>query len=580
MADPILRASWLDPLGVRLEFDFDGSGDAQVWWRDSTPQNQEYRKLGTANQRTLDVSPLNWSTFYWFRYRTALRDVYSDWSNVLKVFCACNQVFVEGAPPDIPTTPEITNVSYWQQSADPSGDGIAFCFRNLSHYLHYLVERTKYFDALDPETELEGWLYRFASDYETPYRLESGWGENAGTFMPVAVRNVGGNIATLDGVWWAGQVNNFGYYYFRFWDGVELFQTQLGPPPFFEYYRADYFREFNPCYRSLPYSMEFDGENKIVVCMMMLDWYGNILDYGDDYIGIVVQESYDRGRTWGPEIVAARLDESSYTIGTCAMAPAGDGSYFIVATGWVDGIQQGYWGPAIYAKVAYPVYKYVSGQGSTLVRTIVSNLQDDYSWDGDSYYLYQGVYYKWYDRDSFDTQARSCVIASEGNKLAIAYNDEIDQLTGDPTYHAHVKVKVDVSNNNGASWLTHTVGIPGEDYYWNLQWLSLLPTITISNGSLIMYLCVGTTGPDEYRIIKSDTDGASWRTVFDFPGVTIEIPWVFQLRADGDHVTLTGCKASIPDDTLALWESTDGGETWVAESIVLDNPTLLLTATG
>lgn len=123
-------------------------------------------------------------------------------------------------------------------------------------------------------------------------------------------------------------------------------------------------------------------------------------------------------------------------------------------------------------------------------------------------------------------------------------------------------------------------GIPGEDYYWNLQWLSLLPTITISNGSLIMYLCVGTTGLDGYRIIKSDTDGVNWRTVFDFPGVTIDIPWVFQLRSDGDHVTLTGCKASIPDDTLALWESTDGGETWVAESIVLDNPTLLLTATG
>lgn len=571
MADPILRASWLSPLSVRLDIEYGSSGDIEIWMKDSTPQGEAYRKIGSTSSRTFDFSPLNWSTTYWVKVRAISGSTYTGFSNEIELFCACGQVYVGGAPPSPPTA---TNLSYWQQSADPSGEDIAFSFKDFDHVYQLLAERTTYKDPLAPGVDVAGWLFRYEDGYATPAQNQVAY-ENEGTFFPAAVRNEGGVIAIYDGVMFDS--NYFGGYWFRIWDGKSLYTRILGPDPWEDYYDDENFLELTGNYRSLPYSMEFDGKSRIVTLMAFYDWYQKVNPNVDAFFTVAIRESNDRGRTWKDiEIIAEPVD-SEEELCMATMAPDGNGNFIVTTMEWDNQKGQFPYAPYIYAKPHYKIYRYSSpGLGASLIRTIKTILQDEYIWDGFSYIMVGGVQVPYYTKTTFDTRCRSCVVASEGNKIAIAYVYDFTTTGTPPNYTGEAEVRVDVSLDGGNSWFTNKVYVPGETIHWNNEWLTLLPTITISNGSLIMYLCVGSATLDGYRIIKSDTNGSNWKTVFSFPGVTHEIPWVFQLRSDGARVTLTGCKAAVPDNTLALWESDDSGESWNPVSVAFDIPTQVL----
>lgn len=645
MAEPVLRAERVSPIVLRLTWDYDAAGDFQVYGKTSTPQGQDFVLWANTTNKYYEFT-LNWSTTYYFKVRAASGTTITDFSNEIIIYCSCGTVYVDNAPPEIP---EVTSASYFQQSADPSGDDIAFTFKDLEHFYQCLAERTSYFDPLDPSTELNGWILRYRDGYAesdapgglTPTPNPGVW-DNLGTFFPTAVRNEGGVIATLDGVWWGSDY--FGFYWFRLWDGDSLYTRHLGTDWWYDYYNEDYYTEWTPAFRGLPYSMEFDGAGKIVASLLFLDWYQRIDPSG---WGMVLQvwESNDRGRSWVSTTIAV-LNDNIEELVQCSMAKAGDGSYWITAM-YFDLGPVTWYNPD--TSPVYCVFKYESsGIEYSKVVENVTNTEEYFEVDiarlpttedpepfvgqrvrfitgenageerGIIGYEYEGsetlIYYitvdspftaipagndefniigddvrgathmmdiptnmrntygppPHYTQTGWDTQARSCVIATEGDKIAIAYVYDIEMLTTPPAaYAGRATIKVMVSNDNGASWATNDVYIDGEDIHWDLEWTALLPTITISSGNLIMYLCEGAETLDGYRIIKSTDDGETWATVFSFPGIDPFVyPHVFQLRSDGDHVTLTGCKAAeTTGGSLALWESTDGGDTWAGVEV-------------
>lgn len=666
MADPVLRASWSSPTSVTLDIEYSSSGDIEIWSKNSTPQSQDYIKIGITTGRSYTVTDLNWSTTYFFKVRGVAGTSFTGFSNEITLFCACGQVYVENSPPVGSPPQPILVTEYWQQAADPYGDDIAFTFRDFpDHYFLYMMERTSYFDVLNPTTELNDWLFRFKSDYiesEAPGGLtptpSPGYWDNTGTFFPPAVRNENGLIAIMDGVWWGSDY--FGYYWFRLWDGENLYSRHLGTDWWYDYYNEDYYTEWTPAFRSLPYSMEFDGAGKIVAVLLFLDWYGRI---DPVFFGMVLQvlESNDRGRSWSSVTIEFPRDNIE-ELQQATIARAGDGSYWISSVSFDKGSV-----PSWFLQDSSPIYKIFKYQSSGIeyaqvmddgdnteeyfrvniarmittddpepfvgqtIRFITGALAgeereitgyeykstgydgynlyfitvgtpfDEIPADGDEFNIIgaeargatlvrtiaTNLYNEWgpppnYTQTGWDINCRSCVIATEGNKIAIAYNYDMNMLLGSPNYTGIVSVKVDVSEDNGETWITNDVYIPGENIHWNLQWTSLLPTITISNGNLIMYLVEGTTVPNGYRIIKSTDNGATWQTKYDFSGVDPLIyHWVYQLRSDGDHITLTGCKAAqSTDGDLALWESLDGGETWVGEDVIPVVPTTVLAAGG
>ncbi len=530
MAEPVLSASLLTPISIRLTWTYTGSADFEVFWKSDHPAGQEYVLLGRTSGNTYDVGSLSWTTTYYFKVRAVSGATYGDFSNEVNLFVCCGQAVATGNPPVVPPGEEVppttvTKVDFWQQAADPGDGEVAFVAKDIPHQNIYL------------------WVYEGGEWY---YRAQAAY---EGTFMPVAVRKAGDRIAVYD-------INDYfgwaGWYWFSFFNGT-TWRSSAMPHSMGDFSVS---REWSE--KSLPYSMEFNDNGRIVVARCYIDWDDDTWDplYYPAYTTLAI--SNDFGLTWGSEIVI------STTFGQYQYKPevaiAEDGAFNIwIANVVFDHLYHPAWTNPEDVFALYKIYKY-NGTSATLIRTITTLLKN--TWGPGPYYTQTG----------WATLVRNCKIYAEGSKIAVCYVYDFT-MTGTPpgSYYGNAIVKVDVSDDYGATWETHEVTIPSAGSIgWDPSWDDLIPSICISDGDLLVYLLKGTTAANQVPVILKSTDnGATWTLAYNFPIYSMAYPWVMQLRSDGDHVTATSCGSALSaGGALALWESLDGGDSWTAREIV------------
>jgi chitodextrinase len=531
MAKPTVTITLLTPISIRLSWA--GSGDFEVWWKSDHPAGQEYSKLALVTGTSYDVGSLSWTTTYYFK----VRNVGDEFSDEISVFICCGQAVVggPGIPPGGGGPPVVTKVDFWQQAADPDGGEVAFVAKDTPHENIYLWVYSG-----------GAWSFKGLSTYE-------------GAFFPVAARKVGGNVAIFDMDELSLYANA---YIFRYWNGTSMVEnafTDMGGDGFTQTWEGSL--------NSLPYSMVFNEDGRIVIGISYIDWD----DWQNQYPEkIKIRVSHDRGATWGPMIdISSRV--SSSRANQISMAETDDGAVWILCGNWTDVDPPYYGNQPNYVK--YDLYKYVEGSGVSLIRSIVTTLAS--AWGPAPFYTKTG----------WGASCSNANIYAEGSKIVICYvNDFVHTIpVGTPDYCGLAQVYVDVSNDSGATWETHEVVLPGaETILWNPEWASLIPTVCISSGNILVYLLKGTgrATSAEPLILKSTDDGATWSTVYTFLAYDADYPWVFQLRADGDHVTGTGCGAATEvDGNLAFWESLDAGATWTARELIPEiEPQILVPA--
>jgi hypothetical protein len=314
--------------------------------------------------------------------------------------------------------------------------------------------------------------------------------------------------------------------------------------------------------KNLPYSMEFNSSGRIVVASAFVDWDDSDNGWPTKWS---IRESLDYGVTWGPVYTMfMTYQTNSYDTaltGIC-ITESSDGAIWVAFSRFDPDIQPRWSNPStVYAR--YDIYKYIQGSDPVFVRSISTGLYS--TWDGS------------HNENGYGLDVRNCNIYAEGTKIVVAYvHSFIHSIpVGTPDRDGLARVYIDVSNDSGATWATQEVILPGgESILWSPNWLTLMPSVCISDGNILIYLLKGTGRESslEPRIVRSTDDGATWSTVYTFPSYSMNYPWVFQLRSDGEHVTGTGCGAAIlADSNLALWESLDAGATWAANEMV---PTL------
>jgi hypothetical protein len=447
----------------------------------------------------------------------------------VEVFICCGQAVVTGNPPVVPPGEEVppttvTKVDYWQQAADPDSGEIAFVAKDIPHQNIYL------------------WVYE---DEEWHYRAQAAY---EGTFMPVAVRKMGDKIAVYD-------INDYfgwaGWYWFSFFDGTNWRSAAMA------HSMGEYFVSREWSEKSLPYSMEFNDNGRIVVARCYIDWNDHDWDpfYYPMYTTLAISNDY--GMSWSDEIVISI--NFGYFLMKHEVTITEDGVNNIwIASIVFDHEYHPNWNNPEDVYARYNIYKYDGG--SSLIRTIDTLLKN--TWGPSPKHTQTG----------WDVLVRNCKIYAEGSKIAVCYVYDFT-MTGTPpgSYYGSAVVKVDVSDDYGATWETHDVTIPSAGTIgWDPEWDDLIPSICISNGNLLVYLLKGTTAANQVPVIlKSVDNGVTWTLAYDFPLYDMAYPWVMQLRSDGAHVTATACGSALSaGGDLALWESLDGGDTWTAREIV------------
>jgi hypothetical protein len=521
MAKPAVTITLLTPISIRVSWT-GASGDYEVWWKSDHPAGQEYSKLALVTGTSHDVGSLSWTTTYYFK----VRNVGDEFSDEISVFVCCGQAVVGGPGVPVEGPPTAPKTDFWQQAADPDSGEIAFVAKDIPHTFDYL------------------WVYE---DGEWHFKDSATIEYNAGTFFPVAVRKQGVKIAIYD-------INAYydwaGWYWFAFWDGNSMVRAYPMPPSDEWWYT----RQISP--KSLPYSMEFNGNGRIVVARCYTDWEDGDGDYPSH---ATLAISNDFGASWGSEIpIATTFGNIDYPH---EIAIAEDGLNNIwIAHVVFDHEEKPSWAnpETVYAR--YNIYKYSEAGGVVQVGQIETNLYNTYG-PGPTY-----------TQTGWATLVRNCKIYAEGSKVVICYVYDFT-MTGTPpgSYYGVGYVRVKVSNDYGATFsAAKEVTIPAGTIGWDPEWSELLPAICISNGNLLVYLLDGTTAANQAPVIlKSEDDGDTWSVVYDFPEYDMDYPWVMQLRSDGDHVTATACGSALASDgALALWESLDGGDNWTARELV------------
>jgi hypothetical protein len=527
MSEPVLSASLLTPISIRLTWTYaGGSADFEVFWKSDHPAGQEYAPLGTTSALTYDVPDLSWTTTYYFKVRAVSGATYGAFGNEVYLFVCCGQAVMWGVTPPEEEPPTVTKVDFWQQAADPDGGEIAFAAKDIPHINDYL------------------WVYEGG---EWHFKASATIIYNVGTFFPVAVRKVGDKIAIYD-------INAYydwaGWYWFAFWDGNSMVRSYPMPPS------DEWWYTRQVSFKSLPYSMEFNENGRIVVARCYVDWEDGDNDW-PSHVNLAISNDY--GVTWGAEIpVSTDFGDEDYPPEVC-IAEDGANNIWIAHT-LFDHDEKPSWANPETVYAMYNIYKYSDTGGVVQVGQIETNLYNTYG-PGPTY-----------TQTGWATLVRNCKIYAEGTKVAICYVYDFT-MTGTPpgSYYGTGFVRVKVSNDYGATFsAAREVTIPAGTIGWDAEWSELLPAICISNDDLLVYLLNGTTAANQVPVIlKSTDDGDSWSIVYDFPEYDMDYPWVMQLRSDGDHVTATACGSSLEvGGALALWESLDGGDTWTALEIV------------
>ena len=507
-----------------------------------------------------------------------------------------------GGPPGPPI---ITTLNYWQQSADQDNLDVGFVAKLTDDSASYMY--------LYRGGE---WIFLGEHAYRTQFQ--------AGT------RKVGVKIAALE--MWAFSGSYDGWYILTLWDGYTLRLIELPMDPsgedgsFYPSFRTAQFAitmnengriVVAPCY--IDWSRT-DGPGDIngspsevwpcVFSYMISNDWGN--SWGAETIiaesisreqGMCIAETSDGSvwfaRTdfspllnpaWDNEVGTIKyiiLSPKPYSWSAAELYVSVDSgaesfvgfytgafyqSYFIdygktysfrwhVYPAWADGagqydvVQDGIYdigaspGPV---SIVYYIYKW--GVLKKTINTILINI-----YDGPPYYALVNP----------KQNLANCCIATEGNKIALAYAYDhtlIAKVGSD--YWGTPRYFVDTSDDNGATWNGPQEILFSDTLLSASQWRSTLPPVCISNGNLFVYVVGGTYGAIKYYILKSTDDGASWTIAYDVPAVTANYYWDAEIRAAGDHITMCPCGMSMEaGNKLGFAESLDGGTTWHIVSI-------------
>ena len=587
MAD--ITISLLTPISIRLSWS--GSGDFEVWWKSDHPAGQEFAPLATVTGTTYDVAALSWTTTYYFK----VRQVGGAFGNVINVFVCCGQAVVIGGIPVVPPgeAPPPTTVhalDYWQQSADPYGDKIALTFISNDRYYLYI------FLYEDGE-----WKYigrKFHDESGHPY--DPAWYQTYTGHYPPAIRMVGDKIAVFSTLEFDGW---YGWYQFSlrsgtfddYYAGGDITSYNTGPNPWTNYYDTDYFRERWLQSKSVPYSMEMNENGRVVTMQAYIDYSWAGYDYVlDDWpYKLTLRVSNDFGNSFCDEILI--YYSVFYTWDNpfgATMTEDGNGVIWIALqlTDDAQGRVPEFLYRALNIKAMYKIYKYENGVVS-FVRNITTELENTWNQNSPFYQI------------SWDYSAANCLLYAEGSMIVACYTHDYTQVQIQALgcdygywakYQTHVAlgatctVYVDVSNDGGGSWVKKQVSF-GETIYVHPEYDETIPAMCIANGNIIVYLLVGNGTEDPEvsvgrRIVRSTDNGDTWSVVYDFTGIpAFRLPWIATIRADGNHVVMTGCIFSKTDylgePPLAIWQSLDAGATWaVIEVIPTPQPLILAPA--
>jgi hypothetical protein len=137
MAEPLLTASLLTPVSIRLAWTYSGSADFEVFWKSDHPAGQEYVLLARTTAKTYDVGSLSWTTTYYFKVRAVSGATYGAFGNEMSIFVCCGAAFAIEGPPNTVGPP-----ASWQQSIDIQ-DGkvvITIPYVSIQQVRYYLVE--------------------------------------------------------------------------------------------------------------------------------------------------------------------------------------------------------------------------------------------------------------------------------------------------------------------------------------------------------------------------------------------------------------------------------------------------------
>jgi hypothetical protein len=584
MAD--VSITLLTPISIRLSWT-GGAGDYEVWWKSSHPAGQEYVPLATVTGTSYDVGALSWTMTYYFK----VRQVGGAFGDSVEVFVCCGQAVVIGGPPlagGPPTT--VHALDFWQQSADPCGDKIALSFISNDRYYIYL------FLYEDGE-----WKYigrKFLTESGHPY--DPAWYQTTTGHFPPATRMVGDKIAVFSTLEFDGY---YGWYEYSlrnssaddFYPGGDITSFNTGPNPWTNYYDETYFRERWLQSKSAPYSMELNGSGRVVTLQAYIDYSNAGYDWElDDWpYKLTLRESNDFGNSFGDEIEVHRTIQYDWDNPFGAtMTEDGNGVIWIAlqTTDDPEGRVPAYIYRDLGIKALYKIFKYENGVVS-FVRDITTELLN--TWQTVS---------PWY-QISWDYSAANCVLYAEGLMIVACYTHDYTQVQVEALgcdygywakYQVHAAVAatctvfVDISNDGGSSWVKKEVSF-GETIYVHPEYDETIPTVCIANGVILVYLLVGngTEQPEVSvgrRIVRSMDNGDTWSVVCDFTGIPpFRLPWVATIRADGNHVVLTGCIFTKTDylgePPLAIWQSLDAGATWaVLEVIPTPQPLILAPA--
>lgn len=542
MAEPVLTATLLTPVSIRLTWTYAGSTDFEVFWKSDHPAGQEYVLLGGTTALIYDVTDLSWTTTYYFKVRAVSGATYGAFSNEVNLFVCCGQAVMEGGLPSPVVGPvgpaALVYATYWQQSVDVDLEKVVMAVKTINDtaMLLYSIENNDL-------THLGGSAY---------------WNQ-----FQAAVRRLRDKIAVLDMQSATFPTTDFGWYRFSYWDGSSFASSRLPCHSLHEintdYGVDDFFGWFAVSLPSVTQSMEYNSGGRIVVGINYVDWYAY-----PSYNTFALMYSNDFGVTWSEEInIKDFLSSDSLKI---AITEADDDSIWITIVIYDQEVNAAWSNAPIYA--VYEIYKWTLAGGVVYQFSITSELTNTYL---------GSPTYAVIDPALFVAQ---CSIYAEEGKIVLAYSNK-HTLTGAGTpWWGTVKVYTKVSNDYGVTWGAPVLVVFTDDVLQASNWRATLPVACVSSGNLLLFVYGGTSGANKYYILRSTDDGVTWSVVYEFPGIVANYGYDAQMRSDGDYVVFSGCGMTVGGgNPLAYFESLDAGATWAAVDLVpVPAPQILVPA--